>query len=164
MPTKSCRGFTTRNTTVSPRPPEAPRLSPKPPGAPRSYQNLHAPYHTTRTTESQQYQAPNYATTNLPGKSNSGTKTYHSITKATVIQHKKKKAEIRRLYKNHQTCPPKLSPLYWSDSNHVPPPYSNFKNNSFLTLCYFQGYLLYGYGGKKLYEYSVFKPLEGYFK
>ena len=34
----------------------------------------------------------------------------------------------------------------------------------FLTLCYFQGYLLYGYGGKKLYEYSVFKPLEGYFK
>ena len=27
-----------------------------------------------------------------------------------------------------------------------------------------QGELLYGYGGKKLYEYSVFKPLEGYFK
>ena len=27
-----------------------------------------------------------------------------------------------------------------------------------------QGYLLYGYGGKELYEYSVFKPLEGYFK
>jgi len=26
-----------------------------------------------------------------------------------------------------------------------------------------QGYLLYGYGGKELYEYSVFKPLEGYF-
>lgn len=26
-----------------------------------------------------------------------------------------------------------------------------------------KGYLLYGYGGKELYEYSVFKPLEGYF-
>ena len=26
------------------------------------------------------------------------------------------------------------------------------------------GRLLYGYGGKKLYKYSVFKPLEGYFK
>ena len=26
------------------------------------------------------------------------------------------------------------------------------------------GRLLYGYGGKKLYKYTVFKPLEGYFK
>jgi len=26
-----------------------------------------------------------------------------------------------------------------------------------------KGYLLYGYGGKDLYEYSIFKPLEGYF-
>eukprot|EP00090_Calanus_glacialis_P002961 TRINITY_DN12159_c0_g1_i1.p1 TRINITY_DN12159_c0_g1~~TRINITY_DN12159_c0_g1_i1.p1 ORF type:complete len:117 (-),score=24.45 TRINITY_DN12159_c0_g1_i1:307-657(-) len=26
-----------------------------------------------------------------------------------------------------------------------------------------KGQLLYGYGGKDLYEYSVFKPLEGYF-
>jgi len=26
-----------------------------------------------------------------------------------------------------------------------------------------KGYLMYGYGGKELYEYSVFKPLEGYF-
>lgn len=26
-----------------------------------------------------------------------------------------------------------------------------------------KGYLLYGYGGRDLYEYSVFKPLEGYF-
>jgi hypothetical protein len=27
-----------------------------------------------------------------------------------------------------------------------------------------QGYLLYGYGDKDLYEYSIFKPLEGYFR
>ena len=26
------------------------------------------------------------------------------------------------------------------------------------------GRLLYGYGGKQLYKYTVFKPLEGYFK
>ena len=26
------------------------------------------------------------------------------------------------------------------------------------------GRLLYGYGGRTLYKYSVFKPLEGYFK
>jgi len=26
-----------------------------------------------------------------------------------------------------------------------------------------KGYQLYGYGGRELYEYSVFKPLEGYF-
>lgn len=26
-----------------------------------------------------------------------------------------------------------------------------------------KGYLLYGYGEKDLYEYSVFKPLEGYY-
>jgi len=26
-----------------------------------------------------------------------------------------------------------------------------------------KGYLLYGYGEDKLYEYTVFKPLEGYF-
>ena len=26
------------------------------------------------------------------------------------------------------------------------------------------GRLLYGYGGKTLYKYTVFKPLEGYFK
>ena len=28
----------------------------------------------------------------------------------------------------------------------------------------FQGELLYGFGGRKLYQYSIFKPLEGYFK
>ena len=28
----------------------------------------------------------------------------------------------------------------------------------------FQGELLYGFGGNKLYQYSIFKPLEGYFK
>jgi len=27
-----------------------------------------------------------------------------------------------------------------------------------------KGYLLYGYGDEDLYEYSIFKPLEGYFK
>lgn len=27
-----------------------------------------------------------------------------------------------------------------------------------------QGELLYGYGGQELYEYSVFKPLEGYYR
>jgi len=27
-----------------------------------------------------------------------------------------------------------------------------------------KGYLLYGYGEKDLYEYSVFKPLEGYYR
>jgi len=26
-----------------------------------------------------------------------------------------------------------------------------------------KGELLYGYGGRKLYQYSIFKPLEGYF-
>merc|ERR1712045_165817 len=27
-----------------------------------------------------------------------------------------------------------------------------------------KGELLYGFGGRKLYQYSIFKPLEGYFK
>lgn len=27
-----------------------------------------------------------------------------------------------------------------------------------------RGRLLYGYGGKKLYKYSVFRPIEGYFR
>ena len=35
---------------------------------------------------------------------------------------------------------------------------------NWLIVWFLQGYLLYGYGGKELYEYSVFKPLEGYFK
>ena len=52
----------------------------------------------------------------------------------------------------------------WPDPNSSQPPQCNSSNHNFLTLRYFQGYLLYGYGGKKLYEYSVFKPLEGYFK
>jgi len=32
-----------------------------------------------------------------------------------------------------------------------------------MTMTVTQGQLVYGYGGKDLYEYSVFKPLEGYF-
>ena len=28
---------------------------------------------------------------------------------------------------------------------------------------FFQGELLYGYGGREVYQYSIFKPLEGYF-
>ena len=29
---------------------------------------------------------------------------------------------------------------------------------------YGEGKLIYGYGGQDLYRYSVFKPLDGYFK
>jgi len=47
-----------------------------------------------------------------------------------------------------------LPNTYYSRPNYRYPYYDNTG----------KGYLLYGYGGKKLYEYSVFKPLEGYFK
>jgi len=76
----------------------------------------------------------------------------HNITKATVIQHKKKTAES-----DNCTKATRITHQPYHQTVIV-------QHNSFLTFCYFQGYLLYGYGGKKLYEYSVFKPLEGYFK
>ena len=41
----------------------------------------------------------------------------------------------------------------------------DFRNNltSAENQIFLQGELLYGYGGRKLYQYSIFKPLEGYF-
>ena len=43
---------------------------------------------------------------------------------------------------------------YYDRPNHRYPYYDH----------YGRGRLLYGYGGSSLYKYSVFKPLEGYFK
>ena len=92
---------------------------------------------------------------------------HHGITWIVVTL-----PESSRHHQNHYGITRIITALPESSEYHSNHPHSKQQKKykciisslNWLIVWFLQGYLLYGYGGKELYEYSVFKPLEGYFK